>query len=94
MANKKDEPKDTPVETVETPKTYGESVGEPAAREVKVEVVLHDARYIDVRTGREIRRIKDKALAAQHNKLGEFIHLDAGIWEKADYAPYAKPKKK
>jgi hypothetical protein len=63
-------------------------------KEVKVEVVLHDARYIDVRLNREIRRVKDKHLAAAHNKLGEFIYLDAGVWEKADYAPYAKPKKK
>lgn len=72
------------------------TVPEPVSksRDITVEVVRHDARYIDVRMGNEIRRVKNRELAEKHNKLGQKIPLEYELWDKADFAPYAKPKKK
>jgi hypothetical protein len=103
MANK---PKEPPVSSA--PELNGEVSTEPSPagfvtesvnppKEVKVELVLHDARYFDVRIGKEIRRVTDKTLAAdviKDNKLGGSFYLSEAIWEKSGYAPYAKPKKK
>lgn len=77
-----------------TVKPESEGVPTNLSKDLMVELVMHDARHIDVRFNGEIRRIKDKALAKEQNKLGGKFLLDESVWQKAEVAPYAKRKKK
>lgn len=64
---------------------------EAVVKTLEVEIVKHDGSFLDLRHGKEIRRVKGTELPKQY-KWGAKFQLPETVWQEAKAAPYAKRK--